>query len=87
MELTITPELESIIQREVESGRYETPQQVFENAVYKLKQDDDDKLGMTLAEFQALLDEGWEAAERGDLVTPEEARAHLAKVRSELDRG
>jgi len=86
MELTITPELESIIQREVESGRYETPQQVLENAVYRLNQDDD-KLGLTAAEFQSLLDEGWEAAERGDLVTPEEARAHLAKVRSELDRG
>ncbi len=85
MELTITPELEGIIQRELDSGRYETPQQVFENAVYKLEHDHH-ALGMTLAEFQAKLDEGWEEAERGETVSAEDARAYLAKARAERNR-
>lgn len=81
MELTITPELEGLIQRKLDSGEYETPQQVFENAVYRLNQDDADFSGWSTAELQAAIDEGWEEAERGETVSGEEARLRLAKMR------
>jgi predicted transcriptional regulator len=41
---------------------------------------------MTLSELQAAIDEGVESADNEPLVTPEEARAHLAKVRESLAR-
>jgi len=81
MELTITPELEGLIQRELDSGRYETPQQVLENAVYRLNQDDADFLGWGTAELQAAIDEGWEEAERGETMSGDEARLRLAEMR------
>jgi len=82
MELTITPELEQMIRRKLDSGEYDTPQQVIENALHRLNQDESDFLGWSTAELQAAIDEGWEEAERGELMTGDEARARLAEMRA-----
>jgi antitoxin ParD1/3/4 len=86
MELTITPELESLIQRKLNSGKYETPQQVIESALSRLDEKDVD-LGMSTAEFQALIDEGWNEAERGETISGEEARSRLVANRAARQRG
>jgi antitoxin ParD1/3/4 len=86
MELTVTPEIESIIQRKLESGQYETPQQVFESAVHRLDLEDAD-FGWSAGELQAAVDIGWDQAERGETMSGEEARAALATLRAELHRG
>jgi antitoxin ParD1/3/4 len=86
MELTITPELEGLIQQKVDSGAYDTPQQVVENAVYRLNQDDGD-FGWDPGELQAAIDEGWEEAERGEAMSGDEARQLLAEMRAARRRG
>jgi antitoxin ParD1/3/4 len=86
MDLTITPELESLILRKLNSGKYETPQQVIESAVSRLNEKDVE-LGMSAAEFQALIDEGWDEAERGETISGEEARLRLAANRTARQRG
>jgi hypothetical protein len=85
MELTITPEIEGVIQRKLESGQYETPQQVLESAVHRLDEDDAD-FGWSTAELQAAIDVGWEEAERGIGMTGSEARIELARLRAERRR-
>ena len=84
MELILTPEIQEMIQYELDSGRYETPEQVLINALVQLKErywEPD----IPLAEFQAMIDKGWDEAERGETVSAEEARAYIAKVRAELN--
>ncbi len=85
MELTITPEIEGVIQRKLESGQYETPQQVLESAFHRLDEDDAD-FGWSSEELQAAVDIGWEQAERGDTITGSEARRELARLRAERFR-
>ncbi|MEO7028676.1 MAG: hypothetical protein ABI147_04670 [Acidobacteriaceae bacterium] len=86
MELTLTPALESLIQRKLDSGEYETPQQVIESAVSRLNEKDVD-LGMRAALLQALIDEGWNEAERGETMSAGEARSRLAARRVARRRG
>jgi Arc/MetJ-type ribon-helix-helix transcriptional regulator len=85
MTVTLSPELEGLIQRKLDSGEYETPQQVIENAVYRMGKNPVDP-GMGAAELQAFVDEGWEEAERSETVPGDEARAYLAKARAERHR-
>lgn len=85
MELTITPELETLIQRKLDSGEYETPQQVLENAVYRLNFDDAE-ISWDTAEPQAAIDKGWEEAERGETMSGEEARKRLAILKKARKR-
>ena len=86
MTVTLTPELEDLIQRKLDSGEYETPEQVLVNAVYHLNQDNEDFSGWSTAELQAAADEGWEQAERGETMSGEEARSRLAERRAARQR-
>jgi hypothetical protein len=85
MELKLTPELEELIQRHLDSGRFDTPYQVVIDAVVQLPMKDPD-LGLSTAEWDVLIQEGLDSAENEPLLTPEEARAYLAGVRAELRR-
>jgi Arc/MetJ-type ribon-helix-helix transcriptional regulator len=82
MELTLTAELEELIQRHLDSGRYETPYQVVVNAVHQLGRNELNP-DMTLAELDAALQEGIDDIDRGDTYSEEEARAYLAAARAE----
>jgi hypothetical protein len=74
MELTLTPELEQLIQRHLDSGRFDTPYQVVINALVQLRMKDPD-LGLSAAELEVLIQKGLDSAE---------AHAYLAGVRAEL---
>jgi len=83
MELSLPPELEQRIQRQLESGRFNDAVELVSTAMdaiesFPLPQ------GMQQADFERLLEEGCEAADRGETVSAEEAREHLARVRADL---
>jgi Arc/MetJ-type ribon-helix-helix transcriptional regulator len=83
MELTLPPELEQRIQRQLESGRFNSAEELVSTALtaiesFPLPQ------GLQQADFERLLEEGCAAADRGDSVSAEEARKHLATARAEL---
>jgi Arc/MetJ-type ribon-helix-helix transcriptional regulator len=83
MGLTLTPELEQRIQRQLESGRFQSAEQLVSTALDAIESFPLPE-GMDQAEFERLLDEGCAAADRGDTVSAEEAREHLAKMRAGL---
>jgi Arc/MetJ-type ribon-helix-helix transcriptional regulator len=83
MELILPPELEQRIQQQLESGRFNSALELVSTALdaiesFPLPQ------GMQQADFERLLEEGCEAADRGETVSAEEAREHLARVRAKL---
>ena len=81
MDLTLTPELEQRIRRQLESGRFNDAVELVSTAMDAIESFPLPR-GMQQAEFQRLLEEGCEAADRGDTVSAEEAKQQLADVRA-----
>ena len=67
MQITLSPELEQLVQRQIDSGNYQTAIEVILAGVQLLEQQADLYQGR-LKDLQqdALL--GWEAAQRGEVV-------------------
>jgi Arc/MetJ-type ribon-helix-helix transcriptional regulator len=83
MELTLTPELEQLIQRHMDSGRYDKPYHVVINALVQLRMKDPDRR-MSTSELEVLIQEGLDSAENEPPMSEEEAHTFLASVRAEL---
>jgi antitoxin ParD1/3/4 len=67
MNVSLTKELEKFIQRKVASGRYTSASEVVREALRLLEQQE--KLDELRAEeLRQKLEEGWRAAEQGELV-------------------
>ncbi|HTB10739.1 MAG TPA: type II toxin-antitoxin system ParD family antitoxin [Bryobacteraceae bacterium] len=64
--VSLTPELEKLVQAKVESGRYSSPSEVVEEALHLLEQREAD-----LKEFRARVDEGLASLDRGEGVDGE----------------
>ena len=80
MELTITPEVEALLQHEMATGRFQNVNELIATAMHVLSD-------TTPADFQALdqmIDEGIESADRGELYTEDEARAYWRSSRAKL---
>jgi len=86
MAITVNPAIEQRIQQMLEGGEYSTVDQLLASALDRLAIDAIVQ-SVGVEKFRKLIDEGIQSAEREPLVTPEEARAHLARVRAELIRG
>jgi Arc/MetJ-type ribon-helix-helix transcriptional regulator len=82
MELTLPPELEQRIQRQLESGRFNDAVELVSTAMDAIESFPLPP-GMQQADFERLLEEGCAAVDRGDTVSAEEAKQHLARVRAE----
>jgi putative addiction module CopG family antidote len=80
MELTLKPEVEALIQQQLRSGRYHDPNDVLETALHALS----DGIALRTANLDDFIQEGIDAADRGELYSEEEVRAHLSAVRSKL---
>ena len=80
MTLTLKPEVEALLQKEMSSGRFQDPNDLIETALHVLA----DSRPYDLAGFDAMIQEGLDDIERGDVVTEEEARAYIADMRSKL---
>ena len=78
MNISLTEELEELVQRKVESGRYTSASEVIRAGLRLLEQEDElreTRLAAVRAEVQA----GIGQAERGELVDGEEAMARVKK--------
>ncbi len=77
MTLTLTPEVEALLNRELSTGRFESPNDLLETALLALA----DSIPRDQSILDALIQEGIDDDERGALFTEEEARSYLASVR------
>ncbi len=80
MQITLPPELEQLVQRQLASGKYQSAIEVISVAVRLLEQQADVYQGQ-LNELRQEVQVGWEAAQRGDVV---EGTTAMAQIRSDL---
>ena len=80
MELTLTPEAEAVLARELQTGRYASPSELIENALHALA----DSKTLDLSAFNQKVQQGLDDVQRGDVFTEAEARAYLKAARAKL---
>jgi putative addiction module CopG family antidote len=83
MALTLTPEVEQKLERRMQDGRWHSPSDVMLTAL-ELLEDFDDLVVVNREELESAIQEGLDSADRGELYTETEVRAHLAEVRAKL---
>jgi putative addiction module CopG family antidote len=76
MEIRLRPELEELIKQDVQRGPYETVDEFVEHAVSMLHEQEA-WLAANRADIQTKIGEGYAAAQRGELVGPDEVRSRL----------
>jgi Arc/MetJ-type ribon-helix-helix transcriptional regulator len=80
MEIHLRPELADLIKQDIQRGPYQTVDEFVECAVAMLHEQEA-WLAQNHAEIAAKVDQGYAAAERGELVDNEEARSRLAALK------
>jgi antitoxin ParD1/3/4 len=80
MNVSLTPELEKLVQEKVKSGRYLSASEVVREAL-RLLQEQDQLRELRLEELRKFVAVGVEQADRGQLA-PLDVDATLARVRS-----
>ena len=80
MEIRLRPELENLIKQDVERGPYENVDEFVERAVSMLHEQEV-WLAQNRSEISRKIDEGYAAAERGELLDPTEVRAKLDELK------
>jgi Arc/MetJ-type ribon-helix-helix transcriptional regulator len=83
MELDLPPELAQRIQQQLESGRFNSAEELVSTALDAIESSPLPQ-ALQQADFYRLLEEGCEAADRGETISPEEARQHLKNARARL---
>jgi antitoxin ParD1/3/4 len=71
MNVHLTPELEQLVQNKVKSGRYNSASEVVREALRLLEQRDE-VFTLRKDEIRKQIEEGWQAARRGELVDGDE---------------
>lgn len=84
MTLTPAPAVEERIQDLLDTGEFKSVDEVLAAALDRLVVDRIVQ-SVGLAEFQRKIDEGWEAAERGDTVSGEEFEAEMDVWRAKIN--
>jgi antitoxin ParD1/3/4 len=82
MNVSLTPELEKFVEKEVTSGLYQTASEVIRAGLRRLKEDQDARLPKapaTLEELEAQLLQSIERLDRGEGVDGEEVFHRLRK--------
>ena len=72
MAITLQPEHERLIAEALRSGAYQNPEEVIQQALELLHDRD-----AWLAENRAKIEEGYAAAQRGELIHPDQVRAQM----------
>ena len=78
MQIRLRPELEAVIKQDVQRGAYQTVDEYIEHAVSMLHAQES-WLAAHKTEIESQIDEGYAAAQRGELLQPEEVRARLSE--------
>jgi antitoxin ParD1/3/4 len=81
MNVSLTPELEKLVQAKIASGRFHSPNEVVEEALHLLEQQEIDR-ETDLKELRARMDEALAEADRGEVVDVEE---FMQQMLDELD--
>ncbi len=77
MTIHLKPELEKLIQNDVQRGPYQNADEFVERAVQMLR-DQEEWLSANRADISAKIDEGYAAAQRGELIDEEQVREQMA---------
>lgn len=85
MNVSLTPELEKLVQEKVKSGRYNSASEVVREAL-RLLEEQDQLRAVRLEEVRKKIAEGLEALDRGEGIDGDEAFEQLRK-KSEARRG
>jgi putative addiction module CopG family antidote len=80
MEIRLRPELEALIRQDVQRGVYQTVDEYIEHAVAMLHEREV-WLAAQRSEIEAQIGEGYAAAQRGELLSPDEVRSKLGEVK------
>ena len=81
MQVTLPPELELIVSRQLTSGKYQNAIEVIRTAIELLEQQEDIDRGR-LAELKQAAQFGWEASQRGEVV---DGQIAMEQIRSNLN--
>lgn len=85
MTIHLKPELEALIQQDVQRGPYQTADEFVERAVQMLH-DQEQWLADNREEIAAKIEAGFASSERGDLIDAEQVRARMNE-RKQTRRG
>ena len=77
MTIELKPETEAFIQKRVESGAFATPEEVIERALELLSVED--WLSENREVIAETIRQGWDAAQRGELIEADEARTRMER--------
>ncbi len=80
MQVTLPPELELIVSRQLNSGKYQNAIEVIRTAIELLEQQEDTYQGK-LGELKQAAQVGWDASQRGEVV---DGRIAMEQIRSNL---
>jgi antitoxin ParD1/3/4 len=81
MNISLTPELEQMVNNKVKSGRYASASEVIREGLRLLEEQEQFKQ-QRLAEVRGKIDRGIEQLDRGEGIPGNEARARLRRTRS-----
>jgi len=86
MTIRLKPEIEALIERDVQRGPYRSADEFVEEAVRQLH-DQEEWMAGHRAEIEASIEEGYAAAQRGELLSQDQLHAQLKqKKRAWRDR-
>lgn len=85
MNISLTPELEKMIDEKVKTGRYTSASEVIREAL-RLFSDYEEAHQRGIAELNRKIEEGLAQASRGEVISGEESRRRTKAVRSKLSR-
>jgi antitoxin ParD1/3/4 len=71
MDVHLTPELEKLVQSKVKSGRYNSATEVVHDSL-RLLEHRDEVFTLRKEEIRKQIEEGWQSAQRGELVDGDE---------------
>ena len=79
MTITLSPELEAVVRREIESGRYETAEEYVADAI----QDLHERLEETLDEEREQLDASIAEVDRGEVADEQQVRQEMREMKAQ----
>ncbi|MGA2019773.1 MAG: hypothetical protein ABSH02_04220 [Candidatus Sulfotelmatobacter sp.] len=85
MEIRLRPELEAAIRQDVQRGAYQTVDEYVEHAV-SILHEQEAWLASHRTEIEAQINEGYAAAQRGELLEPDEVRSRLRELKQAKPR-
>jgi antitoxin ParD1/3/4 len=83
--LELKPEVEALINKCVESGAFATPEDVVERAV-ELLSAEEDWLANNRDQIATDIQEGWDAAQRGELIDGDQVQLQMEAKKHEWIR-